>query len=77
MEPLRHAVLRGSGIAWHVFGGKAWNLYMAALLLDWVYCITRVVLRKRMEDIPRKELVWDIAGICTGAIPLAAIDALQ
>jgi len=50
---------------------------MAALLLDWVYCITRVVLRKRMEDIPRKELVWDIAGICTGAIPLAAIDALQ
>ena len=41
---------------------------MAALLLDWCYCIARVTLRKQMKDIPRKELVWDIAGICTGSI---------
>ena len=61
-----HAVLRGSGIAWHVFSTRGWNLYMAALLLDWAFCLVRVMRRRRIRHIPRKELVWDIAGICTG-----------
>ena len=39
---------------------------MAALLMDWVFCLVRVLVRRRIRDIPRKELVWDIAGICTG-----------
>lgn len=63
---LCHAVLRGSGIAWHVFSARVWNLYMAALLLDWGFCLLRVMVRRRIRHIPRKELVWDIAGICTG-----------
>ncbi|CAL5219733.1 g1630 [Coccomyxa viridis] len=60
------AVLRGSGIAWHVFSTRRWNLYMAALLLDWLFCLVRVMVRRRLRHIPRKQLVWDIAGICTG-----------
>ena len=39
---------------------------MAAMLLDWMVCIVRVAVRRSIRTIPRKELVWDIAGICTG-----------
>lgn len=43
---------------------------MAALLLDWLFCLVRVMVRRRLRHIPRKQLVWDIAGICTGdALP--------
>ena len=41
-------------------------MYTAALLVDWCYCMARIMLWKRVKDIPRRELVWDIAGICTG-----------
>ena len=41
-------------------------MYVAALLLDWAFCILRVAVRRSIRDIPRKDLVWDIAGICTG-----------
>lgn len=47
-------------------------MYMAALLLDWCYCMIRVMLRKRVKDTPRKQLVWDIAGVCTGDVSFHA-----
>ena len=41
-------------------------MYTVVLLVDWCYCMARIMLWKRVKDIPRRELVWDIAGICTG-----------
>ena len=61
-----HAVVRGCGIGWHVFGRRAYSIYMVVLLMDWCYCMARIMLWKRVKDIPRRELVRDIAGICTG-----------
>ena len=60
-------MLRGAAIGWSVLSARAWSVYMAALLLDYTYCISSTMVQRRIKDIPRRELVWDIAGICAGA----------
>ena len=59
-------VLRGAAIGWSYLSARAWSLYMAALVLDYTYCISSTMVQRRVKDIPRRELVWDIAGICAG-----------
>lgn len=60
------AVFRGGAIAWFVFSKTAYRLYITALLADYLFCITSTMILRRIKDIPRRELVWDIAGICAG-----------
>lgn len=39
---------------------------MMAMLLDYAYCMVTTVLLRQVKNIARRELVWDIAGICIG-----------
>lgn len=42
---------------------------MLALLADYAFCVVSTMVLRHMKNIPRRELVWDIAGICAGDAP--------
>jgi hypothetical protein len=62
------AVLRGAALSWALFSVLAWRLYMLVLLLDYAYCMVSTTVSRQVKNIPRRELVKDIAGICIGII---------
>ena len=60
---------RGAAIAWFVFNGRPllYAAYLLALALDYVYCVASTAVYRRVREIPRRRLVWDVGCIILGA----------
>jgi len=62
-------VPRGAAMAWFVFEGQPllFASYLLALALDYIYCVASAVVYRRVREIPRRQLVWDVGCIILGA----------
>ncbi len=60
---------RGAAMAWFVFDGQPllFASYLTALALDYIYCVASAVVYRRVREIPRRQLVWDVGCIILGA----------
>lgn len=63
------AVPRGAAIGWFVFEGRPllYATYLLALALVYVYCVASTAVYRRVREIPRARLVWDVLCIILGA----------
>ena len=63
------AVPRGAAIGWFVFDGRPllYATYLLALALVYVYCVASTAVYRRVREIPRARLVWDVLCIILGA----------
>ena len=63
------AVPRGAAIGWFVFQGRPllYATYLLALALVYVYCVASTAVYRRVREIPRARLVWDVLCIILGA----------
>ena len=60
---------RGAAIGWFVFDGRPllYATYLLALALVYVYCVASTAVYRRVREIPRARLVWDVLCIILGA----------
>ena len=61
---------RGTALAWFVFAGQPllFATYLLALALNYVYCVASTAIYRRVREIPRRQLVWDIACVSLGVL---------
>ena len=66
---------RGMALAWFVFAGQPllFATYLLALALNYVYCVASTAIYRRVREIPRRRLVWDIACVILG-VPLSTFE---
>ena len=61
---------RGMALAWFVFAGKPllFATYLLALALNYIHCVASTAIYRRVREIPRRRLVWDIACVILGVL---------
>lgn len=57
-------------LAWFVFAGQPllFATYLLALALNYVYCVASTAIYRRVREIPRRRLVWDVACVILGVL---------
>ncbi|CAL8467761.1 g7299 [Coccomyxa elongata] len=74
------SVFRGAAIGWPVLSTATYKLYIVALLADYAFCITSTMILRQIKDIPRRQIVFGVGGMCAGhALPMlvACVAELQ